>query len=228
MEKYCYGDLMPTIRESLENGLSASQTFQNCSHIFDECNDIGEIRYAFLKLHDKGLPASTIESWLQGVCYCSAIMKDVVIDHPDDWALLGVSSSAFAPDYIKQHGAEYIGNFLFELPESFDVNTIVEFTSMKDVVSATEGCGFEEFIIMLEDRGGDIDLLTERFLEEYGYTEEQRDNIFLLGKHGGMIDYGKFIDKCLDLSTMENEDKIGWRAALEEQGAPEEVLDRIA
>ncbi len=111
--------------------------------------------------------------------------------------------------FLEEHEDKFLAN-LATLPDAISADTLVDNIPMGDIMSASRYIGLERFIDDFESAGGDINSLSDKFVNEIGYTGNYEDIMALaqIIDHGGIhgISLDDFIES-IDMSILNEKDK---------------------
>ncbi len=179
-----------------------------------------------------GMKRSEILIWLEKCMFENrfGILETAFDYYPDEFKKYGVVLSNFTDRYLDIYG-EYLTYDLDECPESISMDDLLNHYSIREIAEANGVCGFQDrFLPKFLARGGDINHLVKKFVDEIGYTDdyEMSDALFEIISRGGTdgVDFNK-LAKSINIPDLCEEECVGWYNLLSAYGAEPAILRRF-
>ena len=188
-----------------------------------------ELANVFSILNDYGLSEELIHDWVYSHNF-TYVVENVIEDQSEKWAKLGFKiSDEFIELYLGLNGLAFIDN-LKMLPSSITPNRLLEYISIEEILDEID-YSFDEYIREFEDAGGDFKLITRMFMDEIGYTTNEKKLSALFDvawRDPSLVDLEKFIDCCNMCDEMTDEDRHSYyKCLLEKEGVDKSILVKL-
>lgn len=228
---FCYDASDPwsfdddVIESLLEKGVNPELLFTFSRGWLDWTIENKEMRVitGIIMLFEKyGLTIEAVNKWFDETFSDGRELNDLVHDC-DDWKALGVDVGKLTDMWIAEWGRDYIDDR--ELPSCVPWRTMLQKVDIKAITDMASEYGM---CCMLEDANwsDNIDIITQRYVEEVGYRDAHRDALIDLLEAGGNIDVKAFAD-CICVATLDDEERQYFLKVFQERTTDDEILSKF-
>ena len=180
-------------------------------------------------LHNHGLSEADIKEWIEN--NMNVYMEEYIVESdPSFYEKFGIDIDTAINHWIDYNGWRYFcEEKLSKLPKTISVSKLINFYSMKEIISNCSPYSLEDFIMDYLEVGEKIDDLAQKFVDEIGYSSDLSDSnamLDLVAAGASVIDHEKFVNS-VNSEHFDDFTAGMWYDCLKDAGYDEKLISKF-